>query len=46
LTKNPSDQHFAAVVMPHLDDARLQHIQCTTTFNQASDASTFPDRRA
>jgi RNA polymerase sigma factor (sigma-70 family) len=21
LTKNPSDQHFAAVVMPHLDDA-------------------------
>ena len=25
---------------------RLQHIQCTTTFNQASDASTVPDRSA
>ena len=25
---------------------RLQHIQSTTTFNQASDASTFPDRSA
>ncbi|MGA7384113.1 MAG: hypothetical protein WBW81_05315 [Methylocella sp.] len=25
---------------------RLQHIQCTTTFNQAFDASTVPDRSA
>jgi putative transposase len=36
-----SAQRFVSV---HV--AVLQHIQCTTTFNQASDASTVPDRSA
>jgi hypothetical protein len=43
LTKNPSDQHFVSVVMPHLDDAYFRR-RCSICGRQGFDVLGYHQR--